>query len=86
MFKQIVDAVRQMVLLLRDVEQNKQDVAVLKEQLAETNRVVTEIAFELQRINERERNEREKSMLKIENMLLRFEREASRSSQSKKLK
>ena len=27
MFKQVVDAVRQMLLLLRDVEQNKQDIA-----------------------------------------------------------
>ena len=37
MFKQFVDAVRQTLFLLRDVEQNKQDIATLKEQLAETN-------------------------------------------------
>ena len=40
MFKQFVDAVRQTLFLLRDVEQNKQDIATLKEQLAETNQVV----------------------------------------------
>ena len=40
MFKQIADAVRQMLFLLRDVEQNKQDIATLKEQLAETNQLV----------------------------------------------
>jgi len=39
MFKQVIDAVRQTLLLLRDVEQNKQDIATLKEQVAETNQL-----------------------------------------------
>lgn len=86
MFKQLVDAVRQMLFLLRDVEQNKKDIATLKEQLAETNQFVRELAFEVQRTTEHERHEREKFMLKVENMLLRFERQLPSSKESRKLK
>ena len=71
MFKQIVDAAKQMLFLLRDVEQNKQDIAALKEQLAETNEVVRLLAFELQRSTEHEQQEREKFILRVENTLLR---------------
>ena len=93
MFKQVVDAARQMLFLLRDVEQNKADIAALKEEdvaglkediatlkadvaslkegLAETNHLVRLLALEIQRNNENERQEREKFMLKVENILLR---------------
>lgn len=40
MFKQLVEVTRQALFLLRDAEQNKQDIATLKEQLAETNKAV----------------------------------------------
>ncbi len=86
MFKQLVDAVRQMLFLLRDVEQNKQDVATLKEQLAETNQLVRQLAFEIQRISEREQHEREKFALKMENVLLRFERQLPSGKEPKKHK
>ena len=75
MFRQFVDAVRQTLFLLRDVEQNKQDIATLKEQLAETNQVVRQLALEFRHLGEREQQEREKLMLKLENVLLRFERQ-----------
>ncbi len=63
-----------MLFLLRDVEQNKNDLAALKEQLAETNQVLRALAYEIQRVSEHERHEREKFMLKVENLLLRQER------------
>lgn len=71
MFKQVVDAARQMLFLLRDVEENKRDIASLKEQLAETNQMLRQLAFELQRSSEREQQEREKFILRVENILLR---------------
>ena len=86
MLKQVADAVRQMLFLLRDVEQNKQDIATLKEQLAETNQLVRQLAFEIQRISEREQHEREKFVLKVENALLRFERQGPPRKEPKKLK
>ena len=64
-----------MLFMVRDVEQNKQSIATLKEQLAETNQLVRELAFEIRRISEREQHEREKFVLKVENALLRSERQ-----------
>ena len=86
MFKQVADAVRQMLFLLRDVEQNKRDIATLKEQLAETNQLVRQLAFEIQRTSEREQHEREKFTLKVENVLLRFERQLPSGKKPRKLK
>ena len=86
MFKQVIDAVRQTLLLLRDVEQNKQDIATLKEQVAETNQLVRQLAFEIQRISEREQHEREKLVLRMKNALLRFERLLPPASDTKKRK
>ena len=71
MFKQVVDAARQMLFLLRDVEQNKQDIAALKEQLTETNQTVRQLAFEMKLALDREQQEREKFILRVENVLLR---------------
>lgn len=86
MFKQLVDAVRQILFLLRDVEQTKTDLAKLKEQLAETNQVVRQLAFEIQRLSRREQSEREKFMLRVENILLRFERQLPPGPEPKKRK
>ena len=86
MFKQVIDAGRQTLLLLRDVEQNKQDIATLKEQVAETNQLVRQLAFEIQRISEREQHEREKLVLRMKNALLRFERLLPPASDTKKRK
>ena len=105
MFKQVVDAARQMLFLLRDVEQNKEDIATLKEEdaaglkediaslkadvaalkegLAETNQLERELAFEIQRSQEHERQEREKFVLRVENTLLR-ERQLPPARSSKK--
>jgi len=78
MFKQVFDAARQMLFLVRDLDRAKQDiatlkedVALLKEQLGETNHLVRQLAFEIQRSSEREQQEREKFILRVENILLR---------------
>jgi len=86
MFKQVVNAGRQMLFLLRDVEQNKNDIASLKEQLVETNQLVRELTFEIQRVSEREQHERENFMLKVENLLLRYERLLPPAKESRKQK
>lgn len=86
MFKQVVDAVRQMLFLLRDVEQNKEAIATLKEQLAETNQLVRELAIEVQRNKETEQHEREKLVLRLENALLRFERQLPQPKDQKRQK
>jgi len=75
-----------MLFLLRDTEQNKNDIAALKEQLAETNQLVRELAFELRHVAEHEQHEREKFMLKVENLLLRYERFLPHTKESRKQK
>ena len=86
MFKQFVDAVRQILFLLRDVEQNRKDIATLKEQLAETNQFVRQLALEFRHLGEREQQEREKQALRVENILLRFERQLPPAKATKKSK
>ena len=60
--------------MLRDVEQNKEEIAKLRRELDETNSAVLQLAHEMQRISEREIHQREKLELRLENALLRFER------------
>ena len=86
MLGHIVDTLRQMIFLLRDVEQTRESVAALKEQLATTNEVVRQLAFEVQRNKETEHHEREKLVLRLENALLRLERALSEKSDAKRRK
>lgn len=86
MFKQVADAVRQMPFLLRDGEQNKRDIATLKEQLAEANQLIRQLAVEIQRTSEREQREREKFTLKIESVLLRLDRPSPPGKQPRQLR
>ena len=86
MFKQLFDLGRQALFLLRDVEQNKQEIAKLRRELDETNSAVLQLAHEMQHISEREAHERERLALRLENVLLRFERlmPAAKSSRKRK--
>ena len=85
-FKQLFEFGRQSLFLLRDVEQNKQDIAELQRELETTNDLVRQLAYEIQRINEREINEREKTELRLQNALLRFEHLLTSAKSSKKRK
>ncbi len=62
----------------------KDDVANLKRELHDTNEARRQLAFEDQRINEREMHEREKFMLRVENALPRAERLLPPAKESKK--
>jgi hypothetical protein len=75
-----------LLFLLRDVEQSRQEIATLKEQLVETNQSVLKLAFEIQRISEHEQYEREKFMLEVENALLRFDKLCRPATKPKKRK
>ena len=65
-FKQLFDLGRQALFLLRDVEENKQEIAKLRRELDETNSAVLQIAHEMQRISEREIHERGRLELRLE--------------------
>ena len=52
----------------------KENVASLERELQETTEALRRVAFELERVAERERHEREEFALRIENALLKSER------------
>ncbi len=86
MFKQLFEFARQAVFLQRDLRDLKDNVANLELELHETTEALRRVAFELERIAERERHEREKFALKIENTLLKSERLPAPSKDSRKQK
>ncbi len=86
MLSHIVDAVRQMFFLLRDVEETRDTVALLKEQLAATNEMVRQLSVEVQRNKETEQHEREKLVLGLENALLRMERQLTEKNATQRKK
>ena len=86
MFKQLFESVRQALYLQQDIRQLKEDVAGLERGLHDTNEAVRQLAFEIQRINEREQHERQKLILQLENTILRLERRLPPISEAKKRK
>ena len=86
MLKQLFEYIHKLFFLAHEVQQNRKELDELRrsvEELAETMRQQT---FDIQRISEREQHEREKLMLRLENALLKFERQLPPAKESKKLK
>ena len=78
MLKPLFEFVRQAVFLQQDVRQLKEDIAGLERGLHDTNEAVRQLAFEIQRMNERE-----KLVLQLENAILRLERRLPPGPESK---
>ena len=74
MFKEIFDSVQKLLLLAHETKRNRDDVDDLYTRVERLGDKVQALAYEIQRINEREQHEREKFRLQVENALLRFER------------
>jgi FtsZ-binding cell division protein ZapB len=84
--KQLFEFVQQALFLQRDVNELKEEVARLERELQEVRAYTSKLAFDLQRVSEREQQEREKLMLKLENVLLRFERTLPPPKETKRQK
>ena len=78
MLKPLFEFVRQALFLQQDVRQLKEDIAGLERGLHDTNEAVRQLAFEIQRMNERE-----KLVLQLENAILRLERRLPPGPESK---
>ncbi len=85
MWKSIFEVMRQILNMTEKTQKNTTDIKELREELknfsAETQAelqnlrsAIERLAFEIQRLSERERHEREKLILRLENRLLRYER------------
>ena len=70
----------------RDVQENKESIARLRQGFDELSELVIKLQFEIQSVREEDRHEREKLLLKVENALLRFERLLPSASDGKKRK
>ncbi len=65
---------RHLAGLSRDNRENKEKIAKLEQELVKLSDQVKELAFKIDRIDDRETNEREKLILRLENIILRYER------------
>lgn len=74
MFKQFVSYVQKLLLLTEETRRNRVDIDDLYTRLERLEDKIHVLAGEIPRIAEREQHEREKLVLKLENVLLRFER------------
>ena len=86
MLKQLFDYVQQLLFLGRDTQKNREDIEGLRRELQQTNALVIELSHKLERLAERERLERDKLSLQLENALLRFEKLLPPPAETKKRK
>lgn len=74
MLLRLLEWFRTVLFLVRDVEKNKNDIADLQQEVKDLSDTVAKLQSEMLRGFENERHEREKLILRLENVLLRFER------------
>ncbi len=88
MWKDLIEFTKAVFSLQRDTQQNKddikkcernieilqQDVKDIRKEFSKLTVIVERLAFEIQRVSDRETTEREKMVLQLENEMLKFER------------
>ena len=80
MLKKLLEIVRGQVFLVRDVRETSDEVTQLRKEFDELADVVVKLQNDLQMLREEGRHEREKLVLKLENSLLKLERQLPRKS------
>ena len=86
MWKKLLDLFRAQVFLARDVQENKEKIARLRQEFHDLTDLVVRLQYEIRSLREEDRHEREKVMLKIENAFLKFGRQLPPAKEPKKLK
>jgi len=74
MWKKLYEVLSRLFGLALKVERHDKEIMELRLELRDLTAAVQRLAYQIQRINEREIHEREKIELRLENQLLRFER------------
>jgi hypothetical protein len=82
MFKQIIEFIGNLLFLYRNTQENTEAIAQLRVQMQELAKTVDELSFEIRRVGDRKKLEREKLILQLENALLRIERRLPKSSKN----
>ncbi len=83
MFKQIIEFIGNLLFLYRNTQENTEAISQLRREMHEMADNFEKLSFEVQRINDREKLEREKLVLQLENALLRIERRLPPGKSSK---
>ena len=86
MLKRLLEIVRAQVFLVRDVQENREKVTQLRKEFDDLIDVVVKLQYEIQSLRDEDRHEREKVVLKIENALLKLERQLPSAKAAKKSK
>jgi uncharacterized protein YoxC len=71
MLKEIVQTTANLLRLATDVQQNREEVKEVRKELRDVVEVVQRLQIQMEQLPERERQEREKFMLQVENLILR---------------
>ncbi len=72
--KQILATIKNLILLTEETTRNRKDIQDLQKQMKEVWSALERLTYEVKRTDDRERNERERLVLQLENQLLKFER------------
>jgi hypothetical protein len=83
MFKQLAEFFSGLLFLTRDTRENKEALEQLRHETHELASNLEKISHEIQRLGEREKLEREKLVLQLENVLLKIERRLPPGKSSK---
>ena len=75
MWKQFADYVIQLVKLKGQTDKNTADIEKILDQMQNLTDNVTRLNYDLQRMEENAAHERDKIILRLENILLRYERQ-----------
>ncbi len=74
MWKQLFDTAKRVVLLVEESKRNRQDIEDVQAQMRAMSMAIELLRYEIQRVSDKDANEREMMKLRLENELLRFER------------
>jgi uncharacterized protein YoxC len=84
MWKQLLELFRQVLTLTEDTRRNRTEIKELRKQVDELTATVQRLVYEIHRIGERETHEREKFVLRVENYLLKADRQLPPDPDDKK--
>lgn len=90
MWKQFIEAIKQILFLTQQTEKNREEIRELRQQVREMASALERLAYEVHRVSEKvdyanrnEAQEREKLELRLENRLLKFERQLPSGKEDK---
>jgi predicted nucleic acid-binding Zn-ribbon protein len=77
MWKQILTTAKTLFLLDEKTKRNHEEIQEIRKEVRDLTTAVERLAYEIHRVDENARHEREKLALRLDNELLRFERRLS---------